>query len=36
MAHADAAPVVVLPTMGGAALLAVLAIAGYRHRRRAA
>jgi hypothetical protein len=36
MAHADAAPVVVLPTMGGGALLAVLAIAGYRHRRRAA
>jgi hypothetical protein len=36
MARADAAPVAVLSAMGGAALLAVLAIAGYRHRRRAA
>jgi hypothetical protein len=36
MAHADAAPVVVLSAMGGAALLVVLAIVGYRHRRRAA
>jgi hypothetical protein len=36
MAQADAAPVVVLLAMGGAALLAVLAIVGYRHRRRTA
>ena len=35
MAHADAVPVVVLLAMGGAALLVVLAIVGYRHRRRA-
>jgi hypothetical protein len=34
MAQADTAPAVVLSTMGGAALLAVLAVAGYRHRRR--
>jgi hypothetical protein len=32
--RADAAPAVVLSTMGGAALLAVLAVAGHRHRRR--
>jgi hypothetical protein len=36
MAQADAAPVVVLSVMGGAGLLAVLTVAGYRHRRRAA
>jgi hypothetical protein len=36
MAQANAAPVVVLSVMGGAALLAVLAIVGYRHRRRPA
>jgi hypothetical protein len=36
MAHADAAPFVVLSAMGGAGLLAVLAVVGYRHRRRAA
>jgi hypothetical protein len=34
MAQADTDPAVVLSTMGGAALLAVLAVAGYRHRRR--
>ena len=34
MARADAAPAVVLSTMAGAALLAVLAVAGHRHRRR--
>jgi hypothetical protein len=34
MARADAAPAVVLSTMAGAALLAVLAVAGYRQRRR--
>jgi hypothetical protein len=36
MVRADAAPVVVLSAMGGAGLLAVLAAAGRRHRRRAA
>jgi hypothetical protein len=36
MAQADAAPVVVLSAMGGAALLAVFAIVAYRHRRRTA
>jgi hypothetical protein len=34
MARANAAPVVVLSVMSGITLLAVLAIVGYRHRRR--
>jgi uncharacterized membrane protein YgdD (TMEM256/DUF423 family) len=34
LARADAAPAVVLSTMAGSALLATLAVAGYRQRRR--